>query len=94
MTKSQGAIAARAAELVGGERDKTHGDTKVNFRNIASMWNTYIGIRAHHPSDLTPEDVAVMMTLLKIARMQTGKFNPDDYVDGCGYLSLAGFVHE
>jgi len=29
------------------------------------------------------------MALLKIARISTGKFTPDSYIDACGYLSLA-----
>ena len=30
------------------------------------------------------------MVLLKIARTKSGTVNIDDYVDGCGYLSIAG----
>ena len=32
-----------------------------------------------------PSDVAVMMALLKIARLKSNKDNPDNCVDACGY---------
>jgi len=32
------------------------------------------------------------MALLKIARTKIGKVNPDDYVDACGYLGIAGEI--
>ena len=38
---------------------------------------------------ILPEDVAVMMALLKIARIKTGKFKEDRFVDACGYLACA-----
>ena len=34
--------------------------------------------------------VAIMMALLKIARTQAGEDNDDNYIDGCGYIGIAG----
>jgi hypothetical protein len=31
-----------------------------------------------------------MMALLKIARTKSGELNHDCFVDGCGYIALAG----
>ena len=39
---------------------------------------------------IRPEDVAILMALLKIARIQTGRFKADSYIDACGYIALAG----
>jgi hypothetical protein len=36
--------------------------------------------------------VANLMEGLKIARRYTGKFNADDYIDGCGYSACAGEI--
>ena len=39
-------------------------------------------------------DVALMMTLLKVARTKAGSHNPDDYVDMVGYSAIAGELAE
>jgi len=38
--------------------------------------------------------VALCMALLKIARAKNGTFNSDDFIDGAGYMALAGDVGE
>jgi len=35
-------------------------------------------------------DVAVMMTILKITRASSNPSNSDNFIDACGYMSLAG----
>ena len=40
----------------------------------------------------SPEDVAVLMTLLKIARIADGNFKADSYVDAIGYLACGGEI--
>lgn len=81
-------IATKAAELIGGDRARQHGDKRTNHENIAVLWGGYLGV------ELTAHDVALMMALLKIARTKTGSHNPDDYVDGVGYLAIAGELAE
>ena len=44
--------------------------------------------------ELLAEDVAKLMSLLKIARTQAGKHNLDDYVDASGYSAIAGEITE
>lgn len=83
-------IAARAAELVGGDRDRQHGDKRQNHQNIAALWNSFLSIRREPAASLNARDVAIMMCLLKIARMETGSFNLDDAIDAVGYISIAG----
>lgn len=36
---------------------------------------------------LAPHDVAMMMALLKIARIKTGAFKEDSFVDAAGYIA-------
>ena len=83
-------ICNRAGDLVSGDRNKTHGDKRQNHEKIAVLWNAYFRIRRNPDSTLGAADVATMMALLKIARMELGDFNPDDAVDGCGYLAIRG----
>ena len=77
-------ILSQASSLVSGDRNKQHGDKLENHQNIAALWSAYKEI------DISPRDVAIMMALLKIARTKTGEVNADDFVDGCGYISIAG----
>lgn len=77
--------ARKAADLVGGERDRTHGTKRENFRKIAGMWNAWLDIRPQSNKPLDALDVGAMMCLLKLARTQHGAYNPDDYIDLIGY---------
>ena len=83
-------IATKAAELVSGDREKQHGVKAKNFANIARLWNAWLDIRAGISNQLTATDVAKMMALLKIARMESGEYNADDAIDGAGYIAIAG----
>lgn len=87
-------ILTRAAELVGGDRARTHGSKERNHSNIAALWQAYIEIRREPAKQLSALDAANMMVLLKIARTQLGTFNPDDYVDMAGYAGCAGEIAE
>ena len=85
-----------AAGLVSGKRDREHGDKVINHANIAALWQGYVDSRLHEYERaketgplIRPIDVALMMALLKIARTQAGAPNPDDYIDGAGYLACA-----
>jgi hypothetical protein len=79
-----------AAKLVGGDRDRTHGNKRENFRAIAELLNAYMRIRRDATAELDEIDVGHIMALLKIARTQTGSPNADDWIDGAGYLACAG----
>lgn len=86
------AICVKAAELVGGDRERTHGSKRKNFQNIADLWNAYLAIRPDHDLPLSPLDIGHMMVLLKVARTQLGTRNPDDHVDMAGYAGCAGEI--
>lgn len=77
-----------AKSLVCGDRAKAYGDAKENFGSIATMWEEYLG----YP--INADDVAIMMILLKIARMKTGTFKEDTFIDIAGYAALAGELAE
>ncbi len=84
MPISASAILYKAAELVDGDRQETHGRKQDNFQNISMLWSAYLEM------DLSPKNVANMMVLLKVARTKTGKFNIDDYIDMAGYAGCSG----
>ena len=71
-----------AKQCVCSDRDQQYGSPAVNMKKIAEFWTTYKGI------EFSPKDVAAMMTLVKIARISSGQAKSDNWVDGCGYLSI------
>ena len=74
----------REAMTITNDRNKTHGDRVVNHGNISQLWSWYL------KKEVTAYDVAMLITLLKIARTKTGSPNKDDHVDGAAYLAIAG----
>lgn len=83
---TRAAILDAAKKIVTGDRERQYGKPEDNFAAIAEFWTTYIG----HP--ISSEDVAIMMALLKIARIRSGNYKADSFVDGVGYLSLAAEI--
>lgn len=81
-----------AKSIVTGEREQQYGRPEDNFRIIGEMWETYIRARCVTGDgiDILPEDVAIMMALLKIARIASGNYKVDSYIDLAGYAACAG----
>jgi len=77
----------QASKIVSDERAITYGSKKANHENIARLWGAYLRM------NINPEDVALMMILLKIARTQLGTGSIDNYVDMAGYAGIAGEIH-
>lgn len=75
-----------AKQYVTKDRAATHGDAESNFSLIATYWS------AHLDAYVGPEDVAIMMTLFKLARAKGNLKNPENWVDGCGYLACGGEI--
>ena len=74
-------ILNRAIECVCGEREQDYGSPEDNFKRIAIYWSAHLG------TEITAEDVAVMMALLKIARIGTGRATEDSFIDLAGYAA-------
>lgn len=80
-----------AKDLVTTDRAEQHGDAEANFTMIASYWNTHLGLIDF----IKVDDVPIMMSLMKIARLHgDGTKNLDNYIDVCGYMSLGGEIAE
>ena len=85
-------ILKKTEKLVSKDRADKHGDKIENHENIARLWTGYLQNKFKLNLVMLPEDVANLMSLLKIARTQAGNFNLDDYVDACGYLAISGEI--
>ena len=75
------AVLRTAEEYVTKDREAEHGGMEDNFQCIADYWSTHLS------HDVTGSDVAVMMTLLKLARIKNNTAKLDNWIDGCGYLA-------
>ena len=88
--KMRGNILTKAHEIINGQRQDAHGNPEDSFSVIAKLWNIYIFNKNERL--LNEEDVAVMMALMKIARITKGSAKSDSYIDCCGYMALAADI--
>lgn len=72
----------KAEELVNGKRQADYGHPKVNMKRIARIWSGILDI------DVTPEQVALCMVGLKLARLVHSPEHEDTQVDMMGYLKV------
>ena len=84
--KGDKSVLQEAKALIYGDREKTYGHPAKNLKAIASMWNAYL--KSVGDRKLTAQDVCVMMTLLKCARLANNTQHRDSIVDGAAYLAL------
>ena len=96
MTRKE--ILEAAEKCVCGDREQDYGSPERSFGVIGQFWETYLRekclVRRSGPveAQVLPEDVAAMMCLFKIARIATGRFKEDSYIDAVGYMACAGEV--
>lgn len=94
-----------AERCVNGDREQDYGSPENNFRTIAKMWSAYLSaapcmedpetgiagvVWEQKIINLTPYDVAAMLSLLKIARIASGHSKADNWVDLAGYAACGG----
>ena len=84
-----------AIQAVTQDRENEYGAPEDNFAVIAAMWEAYVKSRCvggDAPVCIVADDVAIMMCLLKIARITTGETKADSYVDLAGYAACAAEI--
>ena len=85
MTRKE--LLQEAEKCVNGDRDLKYGKPENNFKLIAAYWGAHLGVY------LTPEDVAVMLALMKIARLKSSEFESEDsWVDLAGYAACGAEI--
>jgi hypothetical protein len=77
-------ILDEAAALTAGDRQRHYDHPLRNHTRVARLWNAYLDCRREPYGKISPEDAAMMMILVKIARHV---YSPkrDNLVDICGY---------
>ena len=94
MTREE--VLDKAKECVCTDREGQYGRPEDNFSLIAMFWNAYLESRhteIEYSSVIEAGDVAVMMALLKIARIATGKPKADNFIDLAGYAACGAEIH-
>lgn len=79
-------VLKQAEICVCGKRQQDYGNPEDNFGLIADLWSAYSGQK------YTSVDVAMMMALLKMARIKSGTGTDDSFVDLAGYAACAGEI--
>jgi len=79
-------ILREAEHSICGQREQDYGSPEDNFGTIAKLWTDYTGTL------ITSQDVAMMMVLLKVARIKNGGGSGDSFVDIAGYAACGGEI--
>jgi len=82
----RGRLLDEAADLicgVQGDRNSLYGPPTVNHQRIADLWSTFLEV------PVTSAQAALMLALVKIARLIESPHHHDSYVDAAGYVAIA-----
>lgn len=94
--KTRAEILDSAKKCVCEDRNGQYGEPEDSFKNIAEYWELYLQHNCVIEGTdvwVTPADVAMMMALFKIARIETaGMPIADSYVDAVGYIACGGGI--
>jgi hypothetical protein len=77
-------ILHQADTLINGERADAYGPPQKNFRVVADLWQPIFGV------GVTPAQVALALTQLKVARLIQSPDHEDSWIDAAGYVALGG----
>lgn len=82
----------KTKQTICNDRQDIHGNPEDTHALIAEYWSIYLSQELGKIVVIDGSDVAVMMTLFKIARLQVNPAHSDNIVDGLGYLAIAGEI--
>lgn len=77
----------KATEIVNKGRVDQYGKPENNFKTIADLWSAYKEVK------FSSTDVAMMMILLKVARISSGSATEDSFLDIAGYAACGAEVN-
>lgn len=83
-----------AGKTICHDRQDVHGKPENCFGAIADYWSVFLTHRLRTDVDVSPADVAVMMSLFKTARWQMNPAHRDNIIDNLGYTAIAGELQD
>lgn len=81
----ENSVMVEAQGLVNGARAQAYGHPKENFDRICALWNAYLRGRPDPMANINNKDHAILMILVKVARLLESPNHRDSLVDICGY---------
>ena len=93
MTRKE--ILDTAEKTVCTDRNEIYGGPENSFQMIGDLWARYIREKCVGPDtvvDIGADDVAALMALFKIARIATGRYHADNWIDLAGYAACGGEI--
>ena len=78
-------ILQQADATINGPRQADYGDKLTNFSQISMLWQGMLAHKLLPDSRITPEDVALLMMLVKMARLAKSPDHYDSVLDIAGY---------
>lgn len=78
----------KANQIVEGARRKNYGHPLENHTRTASLWSAYL------QRPITPQDVCILMVLLKVSRLAHDNRHDDSIVDVAGWIRNLEVVNE
>lgn len=86
------AVLETANAYITADRQTTYGTPERNFETIAELWSTYLTAAQQRKVEIAPYEVAVMMSLVKVARLATSPQKADNWIDLAGYAACGAEV--
>lgn len=80
-------VLSTAAGLISGDRRQSYGDAGEDLTRTGKMWAAVLGL-----DEITAEQVALCMALVKIGRLCHTPNHEDSWVDICGYAALGAEI--
>lgn len=77
----RGSVLNEANSIVNGARANVYGGPEDNFLRIAKLWG------AHLNTEISTTDVAILLALVKVARLKNSPDHRDSWVDIAGYAA-------
>ena len=77
-----------AKRLTATDRQDIYGDPYINHKRIADLWSVYL------ETEISPSQVALCLSLVKIARLIESPNHLDSYIDLAAYGAIAGEISD
>ena len=84
----RGKILDEAKRLTASDRQDVYGDPNENHQRIADLWSVYL------ETEISPSQVALCLSLVKIARLIESPNHLDSYIDLAAYSAIAGEISD
>lgn len=79
-----------ATNIVTKDRNLQYGEPEDAFALIAEYWSVYLGQK--YRISITLLDAAMLMELMKIARLTNNPLHEDSVIDAIGYMACYGEI--